>query len=398
MRRFAFSFVMAVLLLGLPQQARAQSGIEVTEAGMSVEFGQHITFQARVQSSVPIASATIVFSDDFDEVPRRFPVEIGDNGTVAYRYDVVQNVLRPFTTITYWFDVTLSNGQTFRSSNFQDQYIDNRFLWQQQVDGLLQVHWYEGEAAFGDALLDVSRRSLNTINALIPAPLEAPLDIYVYASATDLQSALFLGGEGWQGGHANPKLGVVMLAVTPGPGQSIEMETLIPHEIAHVMLYRNVGGGYDSLPAWLREGIASVSELYPNPDYEQALMTASRNNSLLPIADLCDTFPLDASGAYLSYAESQSFIRFLRDSYGTPALSSLTSAYADGLSCDQGVVRVLGTSLVNLDTRWREAVLGENVAGVFLRNMLPYLGLFVLLLLMPLIGFLQRRPADDETG
>jgi len=310
----------------------------------------------------------------------------------------VQNVLRPFTTITYWFDVTLSNGQTFRSSNFQDQYIDNRFLWQQQVDGLLQVHWYEGEAAFGDALLDVSRRSLNTINALIPAPLEAPLDIYVYASATDLQSALFLGGEGWQGGHANPKLGVVMLAVTPGPGQSIEMETLIPHEIAHVMLYRNVGGGYDSLPAWLREGIASVSELYPNPDYEQALMTASRNNSLLPIADLCDTFPLDASGAYLSYAESQSFIRFLRDSYGTPALSSLTSAYADGLSCDQGVVRVLGTSLVNLDTRWREAVLGENVAGVFLRNMLPYLGLFVLLLLMPLIGFLQRRPADDETG
>lgn len=397
MRQFVFSIVMAVLILGLPQQARAQSGIEVTDAGMSVEFGQHVTFQARVESSVPITSATIVFGDDFDESPHRFPVELGENGEIAYRYDVVQNVLRPFTTITFWFDVTLSNGQTFRSQNYQEQYIDNRFVWQQQVDGMLRVHWYEGETAFGDALLDVSRRSLNAIDALIPAPADVPLEIYVYASTTDLQSALFLGGEVWQAGHANPKLGVVMLAVTPGPGQSIEMETLIPHELAHVILYRSVGDGYASLPAWLSEGIASLSELYPNPDYEQALTVASQNNSLLPISDLCDTFPLDASGAYLAYAESQSFVRFVRDLYGAPALLQLASAYADGLNCDEGVVRALGTSLASLETRWRESVLGQNVAGVFLRNMLPYLGLFVLLLLMPLIGFLQKRPTDEET-
>jgi len=398
MRRFAFIIVMAVLILGSPQQARAQSGIVVENEGMSVEFGQHITFQAQIQSSVPISSATIVFSDDFDETPRRFPVAIGENGAVAYRYDVVQNVLRPFTTITFWFDVTLTSGQTFRSPNFQRQYIDNRFLWQQQGDGMLQVHWYEGEAAFGDALLDVSRRSLNAIDALIPTALDAPLDVYVYASASDLQSALFLGGEEWQGGHANPKLGMAMLTVTPGPSQSIEMEKLIPHELAHIMLYRSVGEEYALLPVWLSEGIASLAELYPNPDYDQALAVASQNGSLLPIADLCDTFPLDASGAYLAYAESQSFVRFVRDSYGTPALSSLTSAYADGLSCEQGVVRALSTSLVSLDTRWRESALGENVAGVFLRNMTPYLGLFVLILLMPLIGFLQRRPKDDETG
>lgn len=398
MRQFVFSVVMAVLILGLPQQAQAQSGIEVTEVGMSVEFGQHVTFQARVESSFPITSATIVFGDNFDESPHRFPVELGENGEIAYRYDVVQNVLRPFTTITYWFDVTLSNGQTFRSQNYQEQYIDNRFVWQQQVDGMLRVHWYEGEAAFGDALLDVSRRSLNAIDALIPAPADVPLEIYVYASTTDLQSALFLGGEAWQAGHANPKLGVVMLVVTPGPGQSIEMETLIPHELAHVILYRSVGDGYASLPAWLSEGIASLSELYPNPDYEQALTVASQNNSLLPISDLCDTFPLDASGAYLAYAESQSFVRFLRDLYGAPALLQLASAYADGLNCDEGVVRALGTSLASLETRWRESVLGQNVAGVFLRNMLPYLGLFVLILLIPLIGFLQRRPKDEETG
>lgn len=395
MRRFAFSIVMAVFLLGLPQQARAQSGIEVTDVGVFDDFGQHVTFQARIRSSVPIASATLVFSDNFDEIVRRFPVSIVEDGVVTYRYDVTQNVLRPFVTITFWFEVALQNGENVKSDNYRVQYGDDRFTWQQQVDGPLRVHWYEGDAAFGDALLDAARRSLTAVNALLPASLDTPLDVYVYASPADLQSALFLGGEEWQGGHANPKLGIVMLAITPGPGESIVMETLIPHELAHVLLYRSVEEGYDSLPVWLNEGIASSAELYPNPDYDQALMTASRNSSLLAIENLCEAFPLDASRAFLAYAESQSFVRFLRDTYGTSGLFSLASAYADGLNCDQGVVRALGTSLVSLDTRWREAVLGQNVAGVFLRNMLPYLGLFVLMLLIPLIGFFQRRPADD---
>lgn len=397
MHRFGFSVVVAVLLLGLPQQARAQSRIDVTDVGVFYDFGQHVTFEGRIQSPIPIISAALVFNDNFDESVRRFPVDVGQDGVVTYRYDVTQNVLRPFVTISFWFEVALQNGQTLRSDNYHVQYVDDRFTWQQQVDGTLRVHWYEGDAAFGDALLDVSRRGLNAVGAIIPASQAAPLDVYVYASTTDLQSALFLGGESWQGGHANPKLGVVMLAVAPGPGQSIDMETLIPHELAHVMLYRSVGEGYATLPVWLSEGIASLAELYPNPDYDQALTIASQNDSLLPVSDLCNTFPLDASRAYLAYAESQSFVRFLRDSYGTPALFSLTSAYADGLSCDQGVVRALGTSLVSLDTRWRESVLGQNVMGVFLRNMLPYLGLFVFMLLIPLIGFFQKRPADDES-
>lgn len=397
MRRFVISVVMAILFLSLPQQARAQTGIEVSDVGVFDDFGQYVTFQARIQSPIPITNAALVLSDNFDESVRRFPVNVGADGVVTYRYDVTQNVLRPFVTISFWFEVTLQNGQTLRSDNYRVQYMDDRFTWQQLVDGSLRVHWYEGDAAFGDALLNASRRGLNAVNEIIPSAPNTPLDIYVYASTSDLQSALFLGGESWQGGHANPKLGVVMLAVSPGPGQSIDMETLIPHELAHVMLYRNIGEGYDSLPVWLSEGIASLAELYPNPDYDQALTIASQNGSLLPISELCDTFPLDASRAYLAYAESQSFVRFLRDSYGTPALFSLASAYADGLSCEQGVVRALGTSLASLDTRWRESVLGQNVVGVFLRNMLPYLGLFIFMLLIPLIGFFQRRPADDES-
>jgi len=188
---------------------------------------------------------------------------------------------------------------------------------------------------------------------------------------------------------------VVLLAVTPGPGQSIEMETLIPHELAHVMLYRSVGDGYASLPVWLSEGIASLAELYPDPDFDVILKEAKEKNTLVPIAQLCDAFPPD--GSSLAYAESQSFVRFLRDTYGTSYLNSLLSDYANGMSCENGVTHTFKTPLGNLDARWRESVLGQNEVEVLLRNMLPYIWLFGLLLLIPLIGFFQRRPEDDET-
>lgn len=174
MRRFALMLVMAALLLGLPQQAWAQSGIEETDVGVFDDFGQHVTFEARIQSPVPIFDAYVVFSDNFDDALRRFPMEVGEDGIVTYRYDVVQNVLRPFVTITFWFEVTLQDGKTYESPIYHVQYMDDRFTWNQRTDGQLRVHWYEGDAAFGDALMGAANRSLNTVGALIPAPTDAP--------------------------------------------------------------------------------------------------------------------------------------------------------------------------------------------------------------------------------
>ncbi len=397
MRRLALLFVMAALLLGAPQQARAQLGsVTLTEVGVEAEFGVGVTFRARAQSPIPILGGSLYFRDDFEQITRVQPLQLEPDGLAWSRYDVTQNVLRPFTTLTYWFEFTLQDGQVARSADYQARYLDDRFPWQEASNGLLRMHWYEGDPAFGAALLDAASRGMNQAATLVSSANLAPVDVYVYATAPDLQGALYLGGETWTGGHANPKLNAVMAVVAPGPTQGIEMETLLPHELAHVLLYRSVGEGYTRLPIWLNEGIASLAELYPNPDYALALETASQQGTLLPMADLCASFPPDAASAFLAYAQSQAFVRYLRDTYGSTALFALTSAYADGLGCNEGAVRTLGVPLAQLETRWRESALGENVAGVFLRSMLPYLALLGLLLGLPLIGVLQRRPKNES--
>ena len=96
--------------------------------------------------------------------------------------------------------------------------------------------------------------------------------------------------------------------------------------------------------------------------------------------------PPDAGRAYLAYAQSQSFTRYLRDTYGTPGLTALTKAYTDGLDCELGATRAFGLPLTQLDTRWRESVLGQNVAGVALRNLAPYLLVMGMALVIPLWG------------
>src|SRR5690606_22636842 len=236
------------------------------------------------------------------------------------------------------------------------------------------------------AALDTAARGLLAMTEFIPISLSEPTQIYIYSNASDLQDTLMLGGMEWAGGHAHHELGIAMVAIAPGAGQSIEMETKIPHELAHLMLFRALGAQYERQPAWLIEGIASTMELYPNPEYARALNIASENNYLIPILDLCASLPADTGSAFLAYAQSQSFVTYIRDSFGSSGLARLISAYSDGFNCELGATQALGTPLSQLDLRWRETVLGQNVAGVALRNLLPFLLLLAFVLLVPVWG------------
>jgi hypothetical protein len=181
-----------------------------------------------------------------------------------------------------------------------------------------------------------------------------------------------------------------MVSVNPGVSQNIEFERQVPHELAHVLLYRRIGAEYARLPAWLTEGMATMAELYPNPDFETTLNVHAGENSLLPLADLCESFPPDTANAFLAYAESESFTRYIVENYGTTGLSALAFAYADGLDCEQGARQALNLSLSQLEVRWRELALGENRSGVIVSNLFPYLMLLALLLIVPIWGAIGR--------
>lgn len=398
-------FIKAVLTFMLvaaftkPYQASGQAGIVVENPNVIVAFGQSITFTANIKSTLPIQQASLLFREVNEEITRVETLQIGENGLVSFTYDATQNAFAPFSWVVFWFQATLSDGATYTSDPIQFQYYDDRFPWRQTKQVNVTINWYAGDDAFGAAALDAAGAGILAMRDFIPISFDEPIDIYIYSNVTDLQNTLLLGGNEWVGAHAHPDLGVVLVAIPPSSTQFVEMETKIPHELAHVMLYRALGENYQRQPAWLIEGIASMVELYPNPDYARAMQIASDNDTLIPFIDLCASFPVDAGSAYLAYAQSQSFVTYIRDSFGTSGLSRLMSAYSEGFNCELGATQALGVPLSQLDIRWRETVLGQNVAGVAARNLLPFLLLMALVLVVPLwsaIDLLRQRRKNGK--
>jgi hypothetical protein len=392
-----------LMVVSIPLSApRAQGGITVEDATVSVDFGKSITFAAKIKSSIPIKQVSLIFRGAHETTTRVETVQMAEDGSVSFIYDASQNVLPPFGLIVFWFQATLSDDQTYTSAAITFPYNDNRFPWREMTRSNVTVHWYAGDDAFGAAALDAAAAGMLSMSEFIQVSLDEPVHIYIYSNITDLQNTLLLGGQDWAGGHANPELGVALVSIAPSSDQARELDTEIPHELAHVMLYRSLGAKYNSQPAWLLEGIASMVEIYPNPDYERALQIASENDSLLVFDDLCTAFPADAGNAFLAYAQSKSFVTYIRETYGISGLGRLTNAYGDGFACELGATNALGTPLSKLESRWREDVLGQNVEGVAARNLLPFILLLLLVLVVPIWGgidmLLQRRKRADQSG
>jgi hypothetical protein len=404
-RKLVFKVVTILLMVGSillnTNQAHGQGGIEVENATVAVDFGKTITFAAKIKSPLPIKQVSLLFRGAKETVTRVETVQVAEDGSVSFTYDASLNMFPPFSSIVFWFQATLADDKTYTSAPISFPYNDKRFPWRDTTRANVTVHWYAGDDAFGAAALDAAGKGMLAMSEFISISLTDPVDIYIYSNISDLQNTLMLGGQEWVGGHADPEIGVVLVAIAPGANQSIEMETMIPHELTHVMLYRSLGNKYSSQPAWLLEGIASMMELYPNPDYAHALEVASNKDSLLPFNSLCDSFPTDAGNVYLAYAQSQSFVRYIRETYGISGLGRLTNSYGDGFPCELGATNALGTPLSQLDARWRENVLGQNTAGVAARNLSPFILLMILVLVVPIWGAInmlfQRRKRASQS-
>lgn len=385
-------FVAILLLsLGLPalQTAHAQAKVNVSDVLVSYQFGEQVNIQAKITADASISDVMILFRAQGDARTRSEHIPIEADGTVRYHYAFEQGPLRSFARIDLWFRVTLQSGEQVESTPFYFSYTDNRFPWQIKEDGNVRVHWYAGDEAFGLQALDAARAGLQKTGQLLAVTASRSFDIYIYGIASDLQSAIEIGGEQLAvGGEAKPDLGISLVAITPGPEQGVEMERKIPHELAHLLTYQLVGQPYNNLPVWLREGIATLAEP-ADPENARALSLNAEQGSLIPINALCSAFPPEMSRVTLAYAESESLTRFIVDKYGNSGLLSLIHAYADGLDCQQGATRGLNSSLDNIENDWLNKVApGAALASPSALGFLPYLAILAFILIVPFLFIL----------
>lgn len=394
--RFTLLLILAVSILLNTKLVKAQAGVEM-ELSASYQFGEHVTFTARLVSPLQVQQASIFIHDSTQVITHVLPATFNEQGVSEVRFDTRQNLLRPFTTLLWRYELTLADGSIVQSATGSLRYDDDRFEWRTLAADPLRIHWYQGDDNFGTSALNAAQAGIQNIRRLFEPDLSQPVDVFIYANEGDLRGTLY-GAETWVAGHADSAAGVVTVTIEPGSDQGVRMEQRIPHELMHVLFYRQVGEGYREVPAWLREGMSMLAEVYPNPNSVLLLRDAAAGDELIPIRDLCDSFSPGFDSALLAYAEARSFTDYLRGLYGSDGLLNLAKIYASGVDCERGVERAFGVSLAKLERDWRVTVLGQTGMMSTLENFAPYLLLLCLVVLFPLIGVIgtKRRKGNPN--
>lgn len=385
-----------VLLLFLSPATSVMAGAQVVDAKVDYTFGGQATFQASIQTTVPIRTASLSIRAQGEMDTQIEPVTPDYQGKVVYQYNLATRPLRAFARVDYWFIVTTQDGVETTSPVFSFNYEDNRFAWKKLESKPFRVHWYGSDEAFAQGVLDVAQQGLQRIQGILPLQTPVQVDIYVYTSSNEMQETLLLAGKSWVAGHADPDLGVMVAALPPGPDQRLVTEERIPHELMHILVYQANPGAYNKLPVWLNEGLASISELYPNPDYQVLLETAAKKDTLISIVSLCQSFPTDISGAQVSYAEAAAFTRYLYRQYGSSGLQALISSYTNGLECSRGVEAAFKTPLLQIESDWRKTILASAPPSGPATEVWSWFAVLGVILLIPLalglVGLYKRAP------
>lgn len=395
------SFILAILILLLVfttsgiAYAQGESQVVFSNVRAEYEFGTQIVFQANIDATAPIREITVFLQPQGEEGARVIPAGVVRDGQIRVVYNMEGEHLRAFTNLRYWFRVVLENSDEITSDEFGLYYGDDRFNWRTLESEPFVVYWYSGSLDFAQEILNVAHAGLDRAVELIPLSEPERVHIYAYEDAQDLQEALFLSGQNWIAGHADPDLGVVLVSLPAGPERSLEMERQIPHELMHVLLYRRYGPSYRNLPTWLNEGLASANELYPNPDYRVLLENGYRREALFPLESLCQVFPRDASGALLAYAQSASFTSYLYQQYGSSGMENLIGEYTAGVACKRAPELAFGEPLSQLELQWRRETFSEDIGLAAAETLLPWAIVLAAMLAVPLglsIVTLRKKP------
>lgn len=400
--RLFWMLIPALLALFLTGSVQAQGEDPIRQVEVDYRFGETLIFRAEEAVDQPVQEVLLIL-----EVPGTPPftgaANLSPEGEIHFTYNLAQRPLPPFVTVTYQYRLILESGEELTSASYSFSYHDNRMDWKVLEEGDFSIYWYQGDLPFARQAANAAQKGRTRILELLQQPdLERPIDIYLYASDQDLEATLAVTVASWASGHAQPELGSVVVSLPPGPDQALEIQQQIPHEIAHIALYRFMGSEYQYLPAWVSEGIASQMEFFPRPEYEIRLEKANQAGELIPLAQLCQAMPTDPDQAVLAYAQADGVLEFIRQEYGVTAVQAMIAAYDRGVGCERGVEIALGFGLNTLEREWaRWEFANPRLSGVRLL-FLPWV-VVTGLIAVPLLGiyflrlYLQRdQDASEE--
>ncbi len=353
------SLLLVTFTFTSPDLVSAAPATGVTDDRPTLNFPDSITFRATLESNAPITSLVLEYGTDqltcgtvlAKAFPRFTP---GTTINAEWTWEMKQSgSLPPGATLWWRWRYTDENGAESISEKKTLTWLDSNHNWQTVTSGPINLHWYSGDQAFADDLLDAAVAGLARLQNDAGLQPDKPIHLYIYANTDDMKDAI-LYEPSWTGGMAYPEHDIVIIGISQ---RDLEWgRTTIAHELTHVLVGHLTFSCLGDVPTWLNEGLAVYSEGRLDPSAEAQLNEAIKNDQLLTVRSLSGGFSEVPSKAYLSYSQSYSIVKFLIESYGQEQMNSLLIALRDGTTVEDALLQVYGFDIDGLETAWREVI------------------------------------------
>jgi hypothetical protein len=331
-----------------------------------IAFPNTITFQIQVQGSASIERIVLEYGVDVlacgEVVAKAFPdFKPAKSVAASWTWDMRQSGSEPPGARIWWrWRIFEAGGQETVTERKEIVWLDSDHPWTSLSRDLVTLHWYRGSQSYGEDLLTAATDGLQRIDQLIDLRPDENIDLYIYGSYEDLAAAV-LYEPGWTGGLSFGEYSDIILGIPAG--EEDWGRGAIAHELMHTLVDRYAFSCLISIPQWLHEGLAMVSEGGLGALGMSELQTAIGDDSIFPLRNLTGGFPEDPDLANLAYSQSWSMVDYLLRQ-GEPAqMRKLLENLQSAMTMDAALQEAYGFDLNGLEAGWRDSVGASPLAA-----------------------------------
>ena len=362
MTRTILLIILSLIVLLIPAHATAAGEIKLVKSSSENEFPNLLTFNVRAESPAPINRIRLRYEVDKITYAPSFAeawpdIQPGKNVSASWAWDMRKGSLPPGAKITYWWVIEDTSGNRLTTPKETLSFDDTRYKWQKVGDSKISIFWYQGSRSFADDLLKAAQDAATKLGKDTGVFIEKPVSLYIYGNYRDLRGSI-VAPEEWTGGVAYAGFNIISIGISPN---NLEWgKKAVAHELGHLITHQVTVSPYGAtIPPWLDEGLAMHAEGQQGNSDKEALVEAIEDGRLATLQSLSSPFSADAQEAFYAYAQSQSVVEYIINTFGKDKLNHLLLLLNDGNTMDDALLKTYNFNLSGLDEAWIESMLGQ---------------------------------------
>ncbi len=204
---------------------------------------------------------------------------------------------------------------------------------------------------------------------------EPRIDVWLSESQEHFRTTVDAPIQDWAAACAYP---AERRIVVQRPGllspMKLNFDTIVKHEIVHVIFGQRALPALNSVPRWFSEGMA----MYLSEEWDMTHRWRMLGNSfwkrLIPLESLRTQFPESTPQAQLAYTQSLAAVSAIAQQGGPFALRSIMDLLAVGYAFDDALIQIIHVNLDNFEEQWLHDTQRQYHWFLLLSSSFPFWG------------------------